>query len=345
MNPTLCIITILFSINLYSQEKLSDKQGIKKSIMLNPKNIKYTNYLNSQSALSQETILLQETFGSGANTTTPNIDSAYCWNNQPFPSGQPCGNNNIPGYPNFSCFSSTIEDNQYSVTSVINPNNCAWFDYRDHTSGSADISGRFLAINIGSATGPNDLLYSKQISNITPNQVITVELYVGNLIKIGIPAADPDLSLELVDENGMIISSQSTGLISKTNSWLGKIIYLNPGSNTNLKFNVRSISALYNGNDVVIDDIKLSQSPVLNNDESLLDKIVIYPNPVHEQLHIDNVVLNKVLMYNVLGDLVKSVEFKGNLNNVFDLKNIPKGVYFLNLQTDESVLIKKIIVE
>lgn len=213
--------------------------------------------------------LLNEDFGVGSNTTTPGIAAAYCQNNQPFPAGQLCGVQ--PPFPNAVCggvsLQPTIEDNQYDVTSAINPNNCNWFAYRDHTSsvvGPQNPNGRFLAVNIGSAAGANGILYSKTINNIIPNQPVKVELYVANLLKQNYVADNPDFILELVDPlTSTVVASQATGTILNTmDGWQFKAITLNPGANTTLKFNIRSGSIQYNGNDAAIDDIKVFQLPV-----------------------------------------------------------------------------------
>lgn len=208
--------------------------------------------------------LLNETFGEGPSAQSPGINPAYCWNNQPYPAGQPCGNNAVAGFPSPPvCGAWTIEDNQYNVTSAINPNNCAWFDYRDHTSNGTNPRGRFLAVNIGSAAGPNGVLYSKQINDVIPNQPVRIELWVANLLRAGVAGADPDFLLELVDASNNVVSSQLVGVIDNlTDGWQFKQLALNPGSNTSLTFNIRSGSILYNGNDAAIDDIRVFQLPL-----------------------------------------------------------------------------------
>ena len=206
--------------------------------------------------------LLNEDFGIGANTTTPGISTNYCFNNQPYPSGRPCGNN-VVGFSPSSCGSYTLEDGQYVVTSAINPNNCAWFNYRDNTSNGTNPNGRFLAVNIGSAAGTFGVLYSKAITGVIPNQPVRVELYVANLLNAGFGGADPDFILELVDGSGTVIAAQNIGVIDNvTDGWQFKQLTLNPGSNTSLTFNIRSGSILPGGNDAAVDDIKVYQLPI-----------------------------------------------------------------------------------
>jgi large repetitive protein len=221
--------------------------------------------------------LLNETFGSGLNTTTPGIAAAYCWNYQPI-APIPSIICPRPGNPTYSTYA--LEDNQYDVTRAIIPNNGAWFPYRDHTSavtGPIDPAGRFLAVNIGDAAGANGILYSQTINNILPNQPVKVELYVANLLLTGVVADDPSFILELTDLAGNTIGGLagqvSTGIIDNdptvpadpsyvANGWRLKKLSLNPGNNTTLKFNIRSGSILYQGNDVAIDDIRVFQEPI-----------------------------------------------------------------------------------
>ena len=221
-------------------------------------------------SVSTYSTLLFEDFGSGANTKTPGIASAYCWNNQPFPPGQPCSSV-VVGYPPADCsgtgpYGSTyvLEDNQYVVTSALNPNICVWYDYRDHTSNGADPKGRFLAVNIGDAAGDYGVLYSKQINDVLPNQPISVELYVANLIRAGYTGFDnPDFLIELVDSSNKVIASQLVGAIDNiADAWQFKSISLNPGANTSLTFKIRSGSIELYGNDAAIDDIRVFQLPV-----------------------------------------------------------------------------------
>ncbi|TYB74314.1 T9SS type B sorting domain-containing protein [Bizionia myxarmorum] len=193
--------------------------------------------------------LLFEDFGRGGNTTTPGIAAAYCFHDQTI-SPSPCGPSDL------------LQDNQYAVTNRIFPIYGTWFDYRDHTSGGSDPQGRFLAVNIGSAAGPYGILYSKPINNVLPGQDVIVDLYLANLLSVGSAGGAPDFILELVDGSGNVIASEATGPILNTvNAWQLKSVQLNPGANTELIFNIRSGSVVYNGNDAVIDDINVYQIP------------------------------------------------------------------------------------
>lgn len=207
--------------------------------------------------------LLEENFGIGANTTSPGIAPAYCFHNLDV----------VPSTCPNKAF--TLEDNQYVVTRAIIPNNPAWFAFRDHTSAGSNPNGRFLAVNIGGAAGPNGVLYSKVINDVIPNQPVIVEAYLANLFRANfVGGVDPSFSFELVDGLGNIIAQQPpiapnpnpTGIppiptIPRSNNWVLRSVSLNPGANTTLTFRIRSGSIQYNGNDAAIDDIRVYQLP------------------------------------------------------------------------------------
>ncbi|MBF4506243.1 T9SS type B sorting domain-containing protein [Flavobacterium sp. JLP] len=200
--------------------------------------------------------LLKEDFGSGQNTTTPGIAAAYCFHDlSVVPST--CSDTRL-----------TLEDNQYEVTSAIIPNNGSWYPFRDHTSLGANPNGRFLAVNIGSVAGPYGVLYSKPIVDVIPNQPVKVDLFVANLLNVGVSGAAPIVRFQLVDPSGNVVAQADTGKIAEATTdpnrakWVAIPTFsLDPGNNTNLTFVVRSGSLEYNGNDLLIDDISVYQVP------------------------------------------------------------------------------------
>lgn len=196
--------------------------------------------------------LLNEDFGRGANTTSPGINPAYCFERQV--AATQCNG------------SIQINDGDYAVTKRINPRYGAWVDARDHTSNGTDSEGRFLAVNIGGVAGVGGILYSKQINNIIPNQPVRGSIWAMNLLVTGNTQFNPNLTLQLVKDLGLgsetIIATQDTGDIPKTQTWQNYILALNPGANTSLAFVIRSNNTATSGNDVVIDDLNVYQEPI-----------------------------------------------------------------------------------
>jgi gliding motility-associated-like protein/uncharacterized repeat protein (TIGR01451 family) len=195
-------------------------------------------------------VLLLETFGTGPNTSIPEVDPAYCYEPQN-------GTVNTCGWG----IDTHIQDGEYSVTqTIVNPYG-TWRNPNDH---SALANGRFLAMNVGGAVGPNGIIYAKRDIEVVPNRDITISLWAFNLLRVGTGGADPDIDIQLVDGVGTVIASTTTGQVPKNNDaddWQNYTVTLNPGANTNLDIVIRTNSAVTGGNDIAIDDIQAFQTP------------------------------------------------------------------------------------
>jgi gliding motility-associated-like protein len=190
--------------------------------------------------------LLKEDFGYGADTTSPGMSAAYCFERQ---NSTSCDTNAF------------INDGQYSVTSFIVSPFGPWYRPIDHSNPSLP-KGRYLVVNIqGDNTRP--IIYEKTINEIIPNQPINVEFYVTNLLRVGTTPVNPNLRVALVNAAGVEVDSYTTGPIPKTEKWERYFRPLNPGFNTILRFQVRSIEQNQGGNDLAIDDITAYQIPKL----------------------------------------------------------------------------------
>ncbi len=86
-------------------------------------------------------------------------------------------------------------------------------------------------------------------------------------------------------------------------------------------------------------------SNYLDIESEVYDKVVIYPNPSNGILHINNVTLEKVTIYNTLGNSVKIISLDSDINNTISLSTLSKGVYFINMETKGVSFYKKIILQ
>lgn len=77
--------------------------------------------------------------------------------------------------------------------------------------------------------------------------------------------------------------------------------------------------------------------------------IKIYPNPVKDNLFIDlnksDLTINKVELYNELGQIVLTNMVEGQKQVEFNVEGFAKGVYFVNLYTKDNVISEKITIE
>ena len=96
------------------------------------------------------------------------------------------------------------------------------------------------------------------------------------------------------------------------------------------------------GNNVFVDNIEITDVPV--NVESVEESaLAIFPNPVNDVLNIIyDKAISQIDVYDVNGKLVKTFTTVGNSINISDLSS---GVYMLNMQTADGLVIKKIVKE
>ncbi|PTT04385.1 hypothetical protein DBR27_09505 [Flavobacterium sp. HMWF030] len=84
----------------------------------------------------------------------------------------------------------------------------------------------------------------------------------------------------------------------------------------------------------------------LGIEDSVFDKVVMYPNPTKGEVNINNISLDKATVYNSLGQLVKSFVFNsGDTNNTINLSDLPKGIYYVYLISEDAASAKKVIVQ
>lgn len=84
-------------------------------------------------------------------------------------------------------------------------------------------------------------------------------------------------------------------------------------------------------------------SPVLSSDSFVLSHFSIYPNPVSEIATItlqDDLELKSINIYNSLGQFIKSEK-----NSTIDVRNLSKGNYFFEVNTNKGKATKAIIIE
>lgn len=84
-------------------------------------------------------------------------------------------------------------------------------------------------------------------------------------------------------------------------------------------------------------------SGILSSDAFVLENFNIYPNPTTDILHIEldnGLILEKVLIYNTSGQLIKETTEK-----TINVSSFAKGIYHIQLITDKGKATKKIIVK
>ena len=88
-----------------------------------------------------------------------------------------------------------------------------------------------------------------------------------------------------------------------------------------------------------------------NNENTLSNNLVIYPNPTEQKLNIKlhNITLkaSELSIFNTQNKLMEHINLEGRVFSSFsyDTSKLGSGIYFLKLQLEEGLIIKKFIVK
>ncbi|CAM2850045.1 T9SS type A sorting domain-containing protein [Flavobacterium frigoris] len=89
-----------------------------------------------------------------------------------------------------------------------------------------------------------------------------------------------------------------------------------------------------------------SSTCVLGLEDAVFDKVTVYPNPTKGEVNINNISLEKITVYNSVGQMMKSIlNDSANINHKIDLSGLPKGIYYMYLINETTASVKKIILE
>ena len=79
---------------------------------------------------------------------------------------------------------------------------------------------------------------------------------------------------------------------------------------------------------------------VTNNNEQT--EIKVYPNPAKNRINVllpSEIKNYKINLTNIVGQTVLQTQ-----PNVIDVSNIPNGIYFVTIETEKNIFIKKVII-
>jgi len=90
----------------------------------------------------------------------------------------------------------------------------------------------------------------------------------------------------------------------------------------------------------------------LNNQESFLSDVTIFPNPTSDnatiELNVQKISLVKFQLVDLAGKLIKEInagEIQGNYKHTINTTGISKGIYFLKVIANDAVEVKKIVIQ
>lgn len=192
-----------------------------------------------------------------------------------------------------------------------------------------------------------DISKNKQLIlfNCSNNAISTLDISLNTVLTTIIVEFNPIISLNLKNGNNknFIVPSKT----NKTTKTLGTV-FSSFTNNPNLAC-IQVDDAIYsNANWSGIKDSTAKYASTcssLSTTDVVFENLSVYPNPTKDLLHLDNIVLEKVTIYDTLGHLVKTKTFIATSNqNTVDLSGLAKGIYYAYLFSDGVTSVRKIIV-
>ena len=164
--------------------------------------------------------------------------------------------------------------------------------------------------------------------------------------------------------NGVYVSTSYNGnVVVAYDYWNSTVrLYQFSGNSWNYFANIQPFQGFYGGIDLSADGTKVSTlsrtstsnpynhnrtlkvynvSPFLSNQSNEIANFSVYPNPAKSEITIklqEGFTLEKINLYNPMGQKI----FESN-NNILDIRSYSKGCYLLEVITDKTTTVKRVI--
>ena len=185
-------------------------------------------------------ILYKEDFGTGLDTCDSDVIFLTC---------------NANG--------TALTNNQYMITRQV-PTSPNWVNPTP-TDASSVSDGRYLAINGGSITNDNGVVYRRTITGVVPGQELSVSVNLFNLIPTNyVGAVNPNLVVRLYNPGNLTqYVEKSLGELTQQNRWVNKKVTFAASQVTysSVRFEIRNNAdgTQTLGSDFAVDDITIWQ--------------------------------------------------------------------------------------
>jgi len=229
------VINSLDRCNSFNDALDNDNDGVPDGCDLDNDN---DGILDTDECTQAGTILLNETFGTGARTTTPYIGTAtYTYQDA----------------------TGDINDGEYAVA---NPKTLTegWFYQGRFGDNTGDTNGRVLVINASFQPG---VLYKRQISGLIPQATYILSFYASST-NTARNTTDVNIQYAIESSTGSLIARKTTGDV-KEKGWKKYSLIFNSGANTTVDLILKNNARGGGGNDFFLDDILLMETACSNS--------------------------------------------------------------------------------
>jgi type IX secretion system substrate protein len=195
------------------------------------------------------------------------------------------------------------------------------------------------------AAAANNWMFSRGI-NLTSGSNVTVTYYISNY-QSGTAATG---NYQLTHGNAQTVVAQTNILATETGlntaAFTLKTYNFTPSSTGVYYFGFRNNTpANAAGTHALIVD-NFTVTELLSAADFISSKFSVYPNPANNIVTISNngnIQINKVVITDVNGRTVKTGNFNGVTETQMNVSDLNTGVYFMNIDTNEGSLTKKIV--
>ncbi|ESU28182.1 hypothetical protein FLJC2902T_15270 [Flavobacterium limnosediminis JC2902] len=198
-------------------------------------------------------------------------------------------------------------------------------------------------------TGPTNSSVISRGINLVAGQQATISFYALNYRATGNTTSTS--SFEVRHGSAQTVVSQ-TNLIGSETAFSGSAFVLKtytftPSTTGVYYFSIKHTSPANAGgaaHALIIDNFTVTQT--LSTDDFISSKLSVYPNPVNNVVNIsnaENLQINTVVINDINGRTVKTVNVNGVAETQINVSDLNSGIYFMNIETNEGTATKKII--
>ncbi|MCY7353289.1 MAG: gliding motility-associated C-terminal domain-containing protein [Cytophagaceae bacterium] len=275
-------------------------------------------YAGSSSCFAQSCngkILMNETFGSGKSTRLSSGQTPY-------------------QYVTYSC----VSDGEYTINNAVDGrcHGAVWHEVtEDHTPN--DVDGNMMLVNSSYQSGE---FYSQSVSGLCKGATYEFSLWFLNIYNLTFTRGCspspvyPSVTISVETEDGILIKSEDSGLISSTNgpAWVRRAMSftlpLNVGT---VKIRLINKNLGGCGNDFALDDIQFAQCSACSSPKVYVPEVFTPNNDgVNDRLALffSEPALFELRIYDRWGSVVFSSDALGNQwNGTYLEKPCVEGVY------------------
>jgi hypothetical protein len=153
-----------------------------------------------------------------------------------------------------------------------------------------------------------------------------------------------DFYVSIYDSTGATIKDYA--LTVDNDSWYEIVLEIPEGLGNSYRYSLEQYDNPRVQSVFIIDNLKITHTPDLSNNEVISSKFSVSPNPANNVINItnaDNMLVNGVTVADLNGRTVKNVSFDNVASAQINVADLASGMYILNVTSDKGTATKKFV--